>query len=210
MKKMIFALLLTGFFSQAQAAFVEAAEGPDSFNLWGPVGEEFSWSVNHDGGDGKVEYDVTAETVRITGSDDQSEMPTNTEMTTTGAGIVDFNWIYSTTDTLFGVGFDPFIFIRDLLTDPVTFVDLTQEGLTDETAGVFTSRGNVILEVGALWGFSIDSFDSSFGAGIVTISDLSFAGAQPSPVPVPPAFLLFGTAMASLAYVRRKKQAAAV
>jgi hypothetical protein len=45
---------------------------------------------------------------------------------------------------------------------------------------------------------------------MVTISDFRFAAANPSPVPLPPAFLLSGAALAGLGFVRRRKVSAAV
>jgi hypothetical protein len=74
-----------------------------------------------------------------------------------------------------------------------------------------------MVGLGDLFGFSIFSIDNAFGAASVDISNLTFctacdANGRPpvSAVPLPPAFLLFGVALAGLGFVQKRKQLAGV
>lgn len=222
MKKFIFVLSLgiasLGLAGQAQATTVSAAAGINSFSFFDDInGDAIAWDVlytplvtsgviEYDNGAGTVD-DVAAGHVRLTGNNLGTGI-SFTQMTTTNDeafGInVSFDWDYTTSDLL--AEYDPFVFIKDLLSiDPLDFVEVTLTGAT---------AGNAIFQVASMaqWGFSQDSDDGLWGAGITDISNLSFTQASvgPSPVPVPPALLLFGTAIAGLGFARRKRQSAAV
>jgi hypothetical protein len=197
----------------AQATTVTAIESDSSFNLWSIDGiTDFSWDVVYAPGKGIIEIDnglgtvndVAADAVRITG-DNSAAGRSLTRMTTdapAGGGDVSFDWSYATALTDLPE-FDPFVFIASLVAGDVGLVTVTTDG------GAISQMGNAILSVAdmAIWGFAIDSDDGLWGSASVTISNLRFAGAQTSVVPLPPAFLLFGSAIAGLGFIRKYKQA---
>jgi hypothetical protein len=206
MKKIIFIVLLglfnLGATNQAQAAYVDATPGVSSFSLW-----DISWDVSLNGGDGSVQYDaaVGAEAIKLTSPTAPGPATQVTTNAPTGEGAVSFNWFVEPE-----AQFDPFLFIQDLVVGDVHDVRF-ETIVAGGCAPPFCAAGNALFSISdsALWGFSLASL---FGgsASMVTISNLGFAAARPSEVPLPPAFLLFGAALFGLRFLKRHKQAAEI
>ena len=113
-------------------------------------------------------------------------------------GDFTFSWSYELQDSL--TGFDPFVFVSDLLVG-VSGLQVVADG-----SGAMAGSAFFSLTENAIWGFAVRSLDGTFGPGIATISKLSLAPGQIPSVPLPPAILLFGDALAGLGFVRKKKQ----
>lgn len=200
MKKLLFAAMIF-MASSAQATIYDM--------------DAFAWTDDLGGGDGAISRSGS-NTATIRGSADESGFFSITQMTSTstlglgsGEGDVSFAWDYTTGD--FDSAFDPFVWVyaADGDINNVSVTQITTNGLTAESG---TSTFAVVA--GSLFGFSIDSVDNLVTAtdfAFVTITDFAFddgfAG-NVLPTPVPPAFLLFGTALAGLGFFRKKKAAA--
>lgn len=195
--------------------------------------DDFVWTDDTGFGDGAISRSGS-NTATIRGSDDGSGFFDPTQMTSTstlgagsGVGDVSFSWDYTTGDT--DSLYDPFVWLYS-----ATNIDADNDGVLDDlTVTSITTAGEVVdvdgdgildpeqsgiwsfaVAAGSLFGFSIDTADNQFGNGhfgSVTVSNFAFddgfAG-NPNAVPVPPAFLLFGTALAGLGFFRKKKAAA--
>jgi hypothetical protein len=176
--------------------------------------DDFVWTDDTGFGSGEISRSGS-NTATIRGSDDGSGFFDPTQMTSTstlglgsGVGDVMFNWDYTTGDT--DSLFDPFVWLyaADGDINNLTITNITTNGITNQN-GFWTFA----VAAGSLFGLSIDTADNQFGNGefgFVTISQFAFDdgfGAV-TPMPVPPAFLLFGTALAGLGFFRKKKAAA--
>jgi hypothetical protein len=196
MKKFLFVILL-GLFGQAQAAGIDA----------------FTWTINTGLGDGTVAIDNATSSAVITGSNSGlSIVPTDTSMTTTAsvAGSVSFDWTFvdnnPLSDPAAGLGgpFNFFFWIYDGVNTTL---------LADVTTAGSGSFGPTLINAGDVFGMSIQTQIDAFGAGIATITDFVFSPSGQGgvgEVPLPPAFLLFGVALAGLGFVQKRKQQAAV
>ncbi len=206
LKNIIFILLL-GLGGQAQATII--ANG-GTFDFGG-----FTWTTNYDNafaldksdpfydpffdaGNGSIEdIDTPLEQVTITGSGLGSGIFTSTQMTTTAtaAGSVSFFWDYETFD--FDPSCDPFVALLNGIAidiaDPLG--GLAQNGLFE-----FTD-----LEIGDVFGFSIDTVDDYFGYATANIRTDGI-GFRPNPVPEPSIFALFGLGLVGLGLARRKSR----
>jgi hypothetical protein len=203
MKKVVFALLL-GLTSQAQAQIIDTT-GTD-FNY-----ADLTWTSSFQyfsgpGGDPLLAADGTINTnldafngeLEIVGSDNGTGVYSEVAMySTTGAtgGVLDFSWAFTNTDTL--AGFDIFFWINEG-TGTVTR-ELTE----------FASSGleSMVVGANALFGLSIDTRDNTGGPAFVDISGMTWTadGGQVGAMPVPAALWLFGTAIAGLGFMRKKK-----
>jgi hypothetical protein len=163
--------LITGLAlgQSAQASTVTAVTGPNSFSMW-----DFSWDVNfapctgiieYDNGDGTIDAasGLAADTVRITG-DDSGTPPGGfnslTSMTTAypvNGGDVTFSWSYELQDSL--NGFDPFVFVSDLLVG-VTGLQVVADG-----SGAMAGSAFFSLTENAIWGLAVRSLDGTYGTG---------------------------------------------
>ena len=204
MKKLILALFL-GVFGQAQAAYMTVADGTTDFLFQG-----IEWTIDYGTGlNSDISYDSVTDSVKITGSDGPDTTAQNyTQMITTSsvttAGFVNLAWVYSTLD--FSFYNDPFFFVEG------------PESSTTVQYMTGTSPSSLFVAVGSIFGFGISSFDSQGGAANVIISAVTdpvrpfFTGTvgRPSEVPLPPALLLFGSALAGLGFMRKKKLTPAV
>ena len=121
----------------------------------------------------------------------------------TVSGIISVAWDYFTDDA--PAGFDPFIW---LVNDVANATSISNDALgTGAQDGMFSQH----VDAGTLFGFAMTT-DNTFGGGCcaadVVLSNFSFiSDFGGNPVPVPPAFLLFGTALAGLGFFRKKKAA---
>ena len=204
--------LITGLAlgQSAQASTVTAAESPNSFSKWNSA-----WDVVYLPGNGIIQYDngngtiddLTADQVRLTGATNGGGN-SFTRMTTAagsnnGLGYkVTFNWDYLTLDP--PSSFDPFVFINDLVlgvSEKVT-VDAGPASQSGLAGLAFFNIADL-----AMWGFALQSVDGLYNSASVIISGVQLTALKPpSAVPLPPALLLFGTAIAGLGFFRRKKQ----
>lgn len=165
-------LLVAG---HAQAAFVGAYDVAN-------------WTQSIDGG--SIDTSGAPNSVVLMSSD-SGGYHTYQDFTITAVadGIISFNWSYIT-DDFEGSSFDPFGFLYN-----GDFNQLTKDGLYNET-------GNYMFYAlaGDVFGFSAYSFDSSYGAATITISNFK----DPSQVPVPSALWLIGAPLLSLLHKKRK------
>jgi len=208
--------LSAGQVANAAMINVTAASADKTFALWG-----LNWTADFNAGaasNGTVSYndacvyaaDCATPTVgaSITG-DNSGGGASYTEMYADApvAGSVKFDWSYQTTDAYpadpLNPASDPLFFING------GFFELTGSCASDGSVCSGTT-GPVAVIAGLLsFGLSIDSIDGLFGPASVAISNFVFLDADgrplPSPVPVPAAFLLFGTALAGLGFMRKKK-----
>ena len=214
MKKLLFAIML-GMASQANATIFIL----DDF-AWTPeYGFPGTGEINGIDSDGTF-VSPTGTSVTIKGSDDGSGEGDPTAITTAtsnGAGTVSFDWDYLTRDAF--AGFDPFVWLVDDGSG-LTRTSITDGTVIETSPDVFVGSGaqaqsgseSIFVTAGSIFGFSLDTFDNKFGTGefgFVTISNFQFDdGFAGNVVPVPPAFLLFGTALAGLGFFRKKKAAA--
>ena len=219
MKKVLAIVLFIGMAGQANAA-IYTVDSPGSFLFGG-----FSWDTsfspteNQNGSirNGPEANSVDGEApialgeVQITGSDTgtQLDIPIRslTTMTTTIAqgGTISVDWTY-TSGILDGADNDPFLWLIDnVVQTPFIYGNLgTGIGVQ---SGTFTQA----VDANTLFGLSIAS-DNLFGApdfqANVVLSNFTLTDLNGSNlVPVPPAFLLFGTALAGLGFFRKKKVA---
>ena len=175
--------------------------------------DDFVWTDDTGLGNGVISRSGT-NTATIRGSDDGSGFFDPTQMTSTstlgagsGEGDVSFAWDYTTTDT--DSIWDPFVWLyaADGDINNLSITSITTSGITNQS-GLWSFA----VAAGSLFGLSIDTVDNEFGDGefgFVTITNFAFDdGFAANPVPVPPAFLLFGTALAGLGFFRKKKAAA--
>ena len=234
--KYFLAVLIIGVAGHAHAASYPTDGTNFDYGSSGP-GTFFNWDANFGGGNGSINTgaDASVGEVNIVGSgeagftlfepdcvglsldecdnayfdyEDQA-FESLTSMTTTAAvgGSISVNWDYLNSDF---PEYDPFVWLYDdgsgltmtEITDPLG--DFGQVGLWTET-----------VVTGALFGFGILSLDNLYGFADVGLSDLLFTAAGPDGrpdvgvVPIPPALLLFGTALAGLGLFGRKKTAKA-
>ena len=199
--KNLFLILMLGLFSQAHATTIDVNSTDPNFSYGG-----LDWTADISyltGGtepttplDGFIEYDVTPGTVSLTSSNNGSGVYAITSMSTTASvnAVVDFSWFFETLDD---ANFEFLLWINagagEATRTLTNFVDLTQSGVE-----------SFIVSAGDIFGFSIETFDNLFGPSMVDISEFSFTALAASPVPLPPALLLFGIGIAGLGMVRRK------
>jgi len=147
--------------------------------------------------------------------DGLADINTSSNMTTdiTESGIITVTWDYFTFDDL--TSFDPFVWLLDgaatTITDDALAVGCDIDGIAGDDGLCQSATTDFEVVAGTVFGFALLS-DNLFGGGLyvadVVLSDLSFTAFGGNPVPVPPAFLLFGTALAGLGFFRKKKAAA--
>lgn len=164
---------------------------------------------------GDVSYNSVDDKITITGADYTQEFldddffvpPTTLTLftiTAATAGLLSFNWDYFSDDPdpddffSFELNGAPVIPLADNWSPDWSGV----EGLVDPF---------IDLAKDDVFGFSIFSDFSIYGAGIGNISNFQFIeenigeSIPLNPVPLPPALLLFGTALAGLRFVQKKK-----
>ena len=217
MKKVIAAVLFIGMAGQANAALYNAGS-TGSFSFGGATWDtSFTPTGNNDGSirtgpeanSDPLKAPIALGEVQITGSDTgtQLDIPVRslTTMTTTIAqgGTISVDWTY-TSGILDPAENDPFIWLLDGMVQ-LPFI------YGADTTGVETGTFTTVVDAGALFGLSIAS-DNLFGAPLfqanVVLSNFTLTDLNGSNlVPVPPAFLLFGTALAGLGFFRKKKAA---
>ena len=167
------------------------------------------WSADFTGSapnTGTIVYNDPVGEVTINGSSNglgaQSE--TGISTTATEAGAVNFSWLYQTFDV--APTWDVFYWIND--------GDGTATSQLSLDSGSASQSGSesFLVAAGDIFGFSIITVDNEFlpsDFASVTISGFSFealgAIGGVSKVPVPPAFLLFGSALAGFGLLRLKK-----
>jgi hypothetical protein len=208
MKRVLAFVLFIGMAGQANAAIFDAGS-PGSFSYGGFTWDtSFSPTGNNDGfiatgGD----VDPLLGEVQIVGSDTGTGVQSPTDalstMSTaiTESGTISVAWDYFTNDA--PAVFDPFIWLVNGVAD---LTSITNDALgTGGQTGTFTQH----VDAGTLFGLAIGT-DNLFGGGAfsadVALSNFSFTSDNGSRVvPIPPAFLLFGTALAGLGFFRRKK-----
>ncbi len=124
----------------------------------------------------------------------------------TAAGTVFFNWDFVSIEPAF---FDILYWVNDGVDTTLTNVFLgSQSGTADgSVVDAFAVNAN------DLFGLSLISQTNNETFATATISDFAFTpfggtGGGGVPVPVPPTFLLFGTAVLGLGFFRKMKQAA--
>jgi len=131
-----------------------------------------NWNTTNSNADGSVNTSQAPTSISLTGGDNGSFAPGNTDYTTTAAatGEVMFDWNYSTFD--FGPFFDPFFVLNG-----------TPTQLTDDNGGPIQS-GTFMFDVlaGDIFGFRIGTTDNIAGSSTVTISNFEApAPAVPEP-----------------------------
>ncbi len=204
----IFALVIgLGLGQSAQAVTIDSSGAGTTFDFGG-----LTWTADFSGSTpntGVIEYTDPAPTdVTIKGSSNGLGLPSNTGFSTTAASdlAIDFSWAYQTFD--FSEVFDTFFWVNNGAGSTTVQLSVNGDGAIQNGAE------SMLVAAGDVFGFSIFTLDNLFGLGEfaqVTISDFSFQdlGGNPNPVPVPPAFLLFGSALAGLGFMRKKKQTTA-
>jgi hypothetical protein len=223
MKKLILALML-GICGQAQATIIDA----DTVLVGGFDWNGINWNATFEPGcttanpcaeanivpnNGSINY-TNDDSIVISGSDGVSSTPTMlTQMTTSAAinnasgAFVDFTWNYATLNVPAIPAYDPFFFILDTsqlsgtqaLPNSGDLLDLGGSPTQQNSASIF-------IPYNSIFGFAIKTLGNENNLAVVTITDfsLSLVPGQPNPVPVPPALLLFGTALAGLGFMRKK------
>ena len=203
MKKVVFALLL-GMASQSQAQIIDTTG--TNFNY-----ADLTWTSSFQyfsgpGGDPTLPADGTINTnldafngeLEIVGSDNgtgvYSEVAMYSNSGLTG-GTLDFSWAFTNTDTL--AGFDIFFWINE-------GTGTATRELTNLAEAGFES---MVVGANALFGLSIDTRDNIGGPAFVDISGMTWtaAGGEVGQMPVPAALWLFGSALAGLGFMRKKK-----
>jgi hypothetical protein len=201
-----------------------------TFNLWGLEWTAQFGSFGGTPSDGTVSYnnacpnaaDCPDPTVgaKITGDNSGSGDPTATEMMAfaPSVGTISFDWTYQTTDTgpappeptdPLNRDADPFFLLKD---NSTSIFDLNASFGTCDALGLCTgSLAPLSVAMGLFsFGLSIDSVTGENGSAWVEISNFEFLDESGRPigaVPVPAAFWLFGTALAGLGFMRKKKAA---
>lgn len=120
--------------------------------------------------------------------------------TATESGYATFDWTYDTTD---GADFDQLVVWRNDV--PFLLIDPSGEQTQQGTAGINLGAGDI-------FGFGLVSSDSCCGPSTSTVFNLLFeagvTGAEGpffgSPIPIPAAFWLFGSAVFGLLGMRRR------
>ena len=130
-----------------------------------------NWTFTNSNADGSVNTSQAPTSISLTGGDDGSSAPGNTDYTTTAAaaGEVMFDWDYSTFD---GPFWDPFFVLNG-----------TPIQLTDDSGSQIQS-GTFMFDVlaGDIFGFRIRTIDNTSGRATVTISNFEApAPAVPEP-----------------------------
>ena len=234
MKKVILFVLFIGMVGHAQAAFIVSGDVDNTFNYGtntdstGVVSTDFfNWTAGFVNSDGSIDTETAFNgEFQMIGSDlldaDGFGCPgtfldlcTSTNMLTTSseAGTISVDWDYFTGDVF--AEYDPFVWLYDgvattITNDALGFFD---DGSLDD--GIQFGTFSATVAAGVDFGFAILS-DNYFGDGLsgadVGLLNLNFVADPfqanpPTAAPVPPAFLLFGTALAGLFF--RKKKAAA-
>ena len=203
MKKVMLVFML-GLVSQTHAAIIDTNTVDPNFTFGG-----LDWTASFDYLSAPSPTTPSTGTIRtgaeafngqleITGSDNGSGAASETAMysTATADGSVSFNWDFFSTDL---AGFDFFIWVSDAITGDITRV------ISDRVSATESGISSFIVSAGGLFGLSVDTTDNNFGAATVDISNFSFTAFGGSPVPLPPALLLFGTALAGLGFFQKKK-----
>jgi len=162
-----------------------------------------------------ADYTSNGSDVRIFGSDTGIEAngPGLSSISTTigpVSGTISVAWDYIAGPGTLAEN-DPFIWL--LGGDPL--LALTPQSIAGfDGLSAAPQSGTFIqhLDAGALFSFGILTLDNLFGDGefaSVSLTGLEFTAdiGGMNPVPVPPAFLLFGTALAGLGFFRKKKAA---
>jgi len=126
-----------------------------------------NWGLTTNGGDGSL-VDSSPVSLKIIGSDDGTgNVNTTLEIDAQCTGQYSFDWDYSSDNG--GASFDPAGYIIDGV--------LTQ--LTADGGGVVQSdSATIFVTVGQPFGFYVDTEDSLFGAGMITISNFQPASCQ--------------------------------
>jgi len=219
MKKVLAFILFIGMAGQANAAvYSDASPGSFSYGVY-TNGDAIMWDTtfppagNNDGyiatslgGDS----DAAVGDVQIVGSDTGLfATHVSSAMTTViqESGEISVDWDYFTLDP--PAGFDPFVWLLNGVVQDITNFDLFSN---NQQVGTFMTSVNV----GDIFGFAIltdnllaEPFPGANSAD-VGLSGIQFGDLSGNMLatPVPPAFLLFGTALAGLGIFRRKKAAA--
>lgn len=145
------------------------------------------------GGDGSIDTSGAPASISLDGADDGSGDPANTDFTIAAptAGLVSFDWNFSTAD---GPFFDPFGYLLN-----GAFTQLTND------AGSQTQSGTASFSVltGQVFGFRQNSSDSQIGRASTTISNFNGPTA-PASVPGPLPILGVGAAFAYSRRLRRR------
>lgn len=155
------------------------------------------WTITEQGG--MVDTALAPDSVSLIGADDDSG-PTDQRMTI-GAlqdGVVSFRWSYETLDG--APVWDAFGFVLNGSFIPVS-----------DDLGDFTQSGDFsyTVSLGDIFGFSIQSFDSSGGAATAVVSGFGFTGAvapPPSGVPTPATLPLVLLALLSAGAALRSRR----
>ena len=218
MKNVIFVFLL-GLAGQSQAQIINNATTDPTFGFGG-----FTWESSFaylgdtpPGGElaaGEIRTgdDALNGELEITGSDNQLNppplngpfYPSEAAMftTITENGSASFDWIFETQDSQ--GAYDFFMTIISFDAAGTQVVQATR--MTDVSASVQSGLGTIInLLAGDLFGLSIDTADNFGGSATVDISNFKFTADSARVVPVPAALWLFGSAIAGLGFMRKKK-----
>jgi hypothetical protein len=206
MKKVVFALLL-GLTSQAQAQVIDTTgvdfsfaglDWTSSFQYF-PQGQDPAPSIP---GDGVIRTDADATVfcatcnLTIDGSNNGSGVYQETAMYSTAVtdGTLDFDWAFTNNDI---ADWEFFFWINTG----------TGDGSRELTALASAGSESFVVGAGSLFGISIDTRDNTLGNSFVDISGFEWtaAGGNTGAVPVPAALWLFGTALAGLGFMRKKK-----
>jgi hypothetical protein len=150
-----------------------------------------NFSLTNSNADGFVNTSGAPASISITGGDNGSSSFGSTKFFTTAAaaGLVSFDWNYSTQDAQ---SFDPFGFNLNGI-----FTQLTNSFGAQSQFG--TASFNVAL--GDTFGFEVQTIDNIFGRATVTISN--FNALAPTPIPTPA--LLPGLIGMGVAALRQRK-----
>lgn len=172
----------------AQAATVTDFTGAFDTSLWSAV----------TAAGGSIDLSQAPASIGLLGSDDGSG-PASQDFTITAGsyGIVSLAWTYESLDL--DPVWDQFGYLRNGMFHQISS-DL--DGLSQSGTASF----NVAL--GDVFGFSLQSFDSSGGAATAWVSGYQFVETPPPPVPEPPAAMLMalGLLIASGRVLRARKQ----